>query len=91
MCNAACGREHTVQQGDICYDIASSNGITLQELENLNPTVDCSALQLGATLCLGEGGLAMPDSVSTATRILNLSAKQQNCCENGTCTLVWVR
>lgn len=46
---------YTVEAGDTCFGIASSNDITLDELLNTNPNVDCGNLQAGDTLIIPGG------------------------------------
>ncbi|KAF8892860.1 hypothetical protein CPB85DRAFT_1230453 [Mucidula mucida] len=38
--------------GDTCWDIAVQHGVTLEELELANPSVNCERLMPGNTLCL---------------------------------------
>ena len=53
----ACSK-YEVQGGDTCYSIASSNGISLLQLQTWNPTFNpsCSNLLAGATVCVGIPG-----------------------------------
>ena len=48
----ACSQYHTVVSGNTCYDLSVSYGLTLQELLNLNPGVNCNSLQIGQQLCV---------------------------------------
>ena len=47
-------KTYTVKSGDICYDIANDNGISLSDLLSYNPGIDCDNLQIGQTLCISE-------------------------------------
>ena len=59
--HAGCIDEHTVVSGDLCYNLAQQNGLTLAQLQSLNPGVDCTKLVPGVTvLCLGTGKLQPP-------------------------------
>ncbi|GMH39231.1 hypothetical protein BSKO_07129 [Bryopsis sp. KO-2023] len=53
-----CPRVHTVESGDICYNIWRSNGLTEKQFRDLNPGINCNALQIGQRLCVGG---AAPD------------------------------
>eukprot|EP00271_Cylindrocystis_brebissonii_P019583 TRINITY_DN5_c0_g2_i3.p1 TRINITY_DN5_c0_g2~~TRINITY_DN5_c0_g2_i3.p1 ORF type:complete len:927 (-),score=71.65 TRINITY_DN5_c0_g2_i3:1430-4210(-) len=56
-----CTSSYTVQIGDNCTSITSSQPVSLGNLLNLNPTLDCStSLALGMQLCLTMGTLAVP-------------------------------
>ncbi|KAF4553630.1 putative glycosyl hydrolases family 18 protein 5 [Elsinoe fawcettii] len=61
---------HTVASGEYCQLIASSNGITLDELNGFNKQTwgwtGCNNLQLGIKICLSTGSPPMPASVSNA-------------------------
>lgn len=59
---AACGREHRVQQGEGCDAIARAEGVPLQQLLSLNPSInaDCTNLQDGQVLCLTPSSLSKP-------------------------------
>lgn len=46
------GREYAVRQGDTLNGIASSLGITVEELRERNPGVDAYNLQIGQILCV---------------------------------------
>ncbi|KAJ4000150.1 hypothetical protein F5050DRAFT_1804377 [Lentinula boryana] len=53
-CSANATSPYMVQPGDYCWEIARAHNCTLEELESLNPEVDCSALRPGSTVCLPE-------------------------------------
>ena len=43
----ACSQYHSVVSGNTCYDISLIYGISLNDLLNLNPGVNCNLLQIG--------------------------------------------
>jgi hypothetical protein len=47
-----CTSSYSVQQGDSCFTIAINAGMTLDDLQSLNPDVSCSPLQVNQSLCL---------------------------------------
>jgi hypothetical protein len=55
----SCSYKDVVQPGDTCSVIAVRNGITLQQLQALNPTMQCSSLSLYQRLCVQPGQLAV--------------------------------
>lgn len=50
-----CGNRHTVTSSDTCFALATANNLNLTYFQQLNPTVDCNNLQLGSSVCLGDG------------------------------------
>lgn len=47
-------RTTSIKPGDSCWAICSANGITVSELQELNPPgIDCDALQVGQEVCIG--------------------------------------
>lgn len=53
---AKCQTSVTVESGDSCWSISTSNGITLSELQGLNPPgVNCNGLQIGQVICVSRG------------------------------------
>jgi len=62
---------HTVQADEYCQLIASSNGLTVDELKEFNNGKTwgwngCDNLQLGINICLSDGDPPMPAPVSNA-------------------------
>ncbi|KIK68583.1 carbohydrate-binding module family 50 protein [Collybiopsis luxurians FD-317 M1] len=53
---------YMVEPGDYCWTIATTHNCTLEELEQLNPTVDCNTLRPGAVVCLPQP-LSLPTSL----------------------------
>lgn len=51
--NKAVHRTYTVQSGDTLASIAQKEGTTVARLEQLNPGVDPTALQVGQTIRVG--------------------------------------
>lgn len=50
-----CIKSYTVVSGDWCDKIRSAQGVTLAQLQTLNPSLDCSNLQPGQVLCVTSG------------------------------------
>ncbi|KAF9033999.1 hypothetical protein BDZ89DRAFT_947610, partial [Hymenopellis radicata] len=48
----SCTATYSVQSGDNCDLIASKNSISNYQLTTLNPSMDCSLLQIGQSLCI---------------------------------------
>ncbi|PNH01062.1 Lysozyme [Tetrabaena socialis] len=48
------GMQYTVKSGDYCYAIAQANGVSVDNILALNPTVNsgCTNLRIGQALCL---------------------------------------
>lgn len=59
-CPANATTPYMIQPGDYCWDIARSHNCTLEELESLNPAVDCGTLRPGAIVCLPKAMLSSP-------------------------------
>ncbi|KAH7878681.1 uncharacterized protein C8R40DRAFT_781764 [Lentinula edodes] len=57
-CPANATTPYMIQPGDYCWDIARSHNCTLEELESLNPAVDCGTLRPGAIVCLPKAMLS---------------------------------
>lgn len=53
---------YTVQSGDWCDKIATSNGISLVQLQQFNPSLNCNTIAPGDRLCLSWGSLPAPPS-----------------------------
>ncbi|EPQ26293.1 uncharacterized protein PFL1_06228 [Pseudozyma flocculosa PF-1] len=47
-----CKESYTVKTGDYCYQIATDHGLSVDELQALNPTLDCALLAIGAQVCV---------------------------------------
>ncbi|GLB45591.1 hypothetical protein LshimejAT787_2400490 [Lyophyllum shimeji] len=47
-----CKTEIAVSLGDICYDLATNNGLQLNQFTALNPKLNCSNLQPGDIACV---------------------------------------
>ena len=48
----AAARTYTVQAGDVLSSIAQKTGVTVEQLQQLNPTVDAQSLSVGQKLKL---------------------------------------
>lgn len=61
---------YTIRQDDICYDIAETYYLTVDEIEDLNGNTwgwtGCKNLQLGQQICLSTGDPLMPAPISNA-------------------------
>ena len=55
-----CNKFYTITSGDICWNIASANGLTLDQLIALNPGLSCSNLQIGQVICVSQGSSPSP-------------------------------
>jgi len=62
---SACAKAFTVASGDTCYQIASTNGLSLSQLATLNKGLDCNNLQIGQTLCLKASAIARAPIATT--------------------------
>ena len=47
-----CSFGHVVVSGNTCYDISRTYGITLENLVNKNPALNCANLHIGSVLCI---------------------------------------
>ena len=60
---------HTVRPGDTLYMLAKQHNLTLREIIDANPNVDCYMLQIGTKLCIPtrrkQGGIPLrtPDQI----------------------------
>ena len=61
-----CLLKHAVVGGDTCYKIGQANGLTVDEILELNPNLDCPGLQIGQTICLVRGTLPSSAAPSVA-------------------------
>ena len=57
---ATCTKTYTVVAGDICWNIASNNGLTVDQLTSYNPGLNCDNLQIGQNLCVAQGSGPTP-------------------------------
>jgi chitinase len=64
---AACTKTYTVAGGDYCYKIAEDHGLTLDEFLALNPTLDCSLLDIGQTVCVSSTETTSSTTSETST------------------------
>ena len=55
---AGVGSEYKIKSGDIAYNIAKANGVSLKALKDANPNVDLGKLKVGQTIQLPAGGAA---------------------------------
>ncbi|KAJ4490225.1 hypothetical protein J3R30DRAFT_3693797 [Lentinula aciculospora] len=51
-CPANATTPYMVQPGDYCWELARAHNCTLEELESLNPDVNCGTLLPGTIVCL---------------------------------------
>ena len=45
---------YSVQKGDTCWDLADVRGMSVDDIQALNPHLDCEKLQSGTEICLPE-------------------------------------
>lgn len=50
--SSTCDKKYTIKAGDTCYNIATTNGLTVDNLKTLNPKINCDNLQTGQDLCV---------------------------------------
>jgi chitinase len=73
-----CTETYTVQAGDYCYAIAVANGISVDDLEALNPTLDDACdLVPGQVLCVAVGTAATTTS-STSSAATSTSSSSSS-------------
>jgi hypothetical protein len=51
-----CALYYKVKAGDTCWSIATASGLSIQQVQALNPTAKCKALQVGSSACVRDGG-----------------------------------
>lgn len=49
-----CNRKVNVQPGLFCWNIAEDNKISVDQLRNINPGLNCDALQIGQVICVSH-------------------------------------
>lgn len=49
-----CGGLYVVQVGNSCWQLWTDNGLTEQQFRDLNPGLDCTALQPGQSVCVAS-------------------------------------
>lgn len=54
-------QEYIVKQGDTLYSLARQNGITVEEILELNKGIEPTALAIGSVLCIPRGGAIIQD------------------------------
>ena len=57
--------EYKVKGGDIAYNIAKANGISLKALKDANPNIDLGKLKVGQVLQMPAGGAAKETTAKT--------------------------
>lgn len=45
---------YSVEKGDSCWDLAKDRGISVDDVLDLNPKLDCDTLKFGTEICLPE-------------------------------------
>eukprot|EP00243_Klebsormidium_subtile_P004007 TRINITY_DN1778_c1_g1_i1.p1 TRINITY_DN1778_c1_g1~~TRINITY_DN1778_c1_g1_i1.p1 ORF type:complete len:245 (-),score=55.01 TRINITY_DN1778_c1_g1_i1:499-1233(-) len=55
----ACSKYYTVKDGDICFNIWNTFGLSSDQFYALNPGIDCDNLQIGQQVCI-QGGVTPP-------------------------------
>ncbi|EYB90847.1 hypothetical protein Y032_0213g2287 [Ancylostoma ceylanicum] len=49
-----CTEVHSIVSGDTCWSLTQAYGITVDELQLLNPQMNCSSLQIGSDICVKD-------------------------------------
>ncbi|KAI8944635.1 hypothetical protein F4801DRAFT_571068 [Xylaria longipes] len=64
-----CNRFYKVKSGDLCYNIAASNGISVDQIYSWNPDVgdSCQFLYLDYYICIGVVGFTPTTTTTTPT------------------------
>lgn len=65
---------YTVQSGDTGWSIAANAGLTLQQLQALNPNANLGLLFVGQTLVIGQGQPSQPTAAPQPTTDPNANA-----------------
>lgn len=68
---------YLVQEGDTINSIANANGITLEELMQLNNITDPSQLQVGQTLTIRAESISLPQKVEGLRGYLSITIYKQ--------------
>jgi LysM repeat protein len=68
--NSGCGKQYTAVSGDWCSKIASSNGISVAQFQQLNPNVNgqCTNIQIGTAYCVAPGAAPAPSGGGNCDR-----------------------
>ncbi|KAL7745917.1 hypothetical protein RI367_008775 [Sorochytrium milnesiophthora] len=64
-----CTSKYAVKGGDSCWAIANSNGMSVDQLQGLNPDMDCNALQIGQGVCLADAATTDPPQPTDAPTV----------------------
>jgi LysM repeat protein len=51
-----CSTTHIIEAGDTCWALWDSNGMSKKQFMQLNPGIDCGALDIGQSVCLRSSG-----------------------------------
>ena len=60
-----CAKTHTIVSGDLCWKLSADYGLTVLQLQALNPGINCDNLKIGASLCLKGGSSSSAKGVCT--------------------------
>ncbi|KAJ3205507.1 hypothetical protein HK099_000771 [Clydaea vesicula] len=72
-----CSKQHTVVSGDFCWKIAQDNDLSVNDLIEINPGLDCNNLQIGEVLCVqGTGSSNPPPSNPPGSGIVSFDQYQ---------------
>lgn len=63
-------RAYRVQVGDTCWDIGRRYGVSVEQLKEANPGLECQLLTPTEIICLPEGKSGSSSSSTTATAAL---------------------
>ena len=82
-CFKFCDKRVKVKSGDSCWAIADGNGLTLDQLYECNPAINCDALQIDQQVCIS----CVEKAKTTTTTVLNTptsTPSAKTCYENHT-------
>ncbi|THV08152.1 glycoside hydrolase/deacetylase [Dendrothele bispora CBS 962.96] len=65
--STACSKTYTVKSGDYCWLIATNNGLTVDQLQAANPSLNCDTLQVGQVLNLCTSTSTSATSTATSS------------------------
>ncbi|KAJ3084994.1 chitin deacetylase [Quaeritorhiza haematococci] len=51
-----CGKTASIKQGDTCFILGQQNGISVPQIQALNPGINCDNLQIGQSVCVAPPG-----------------------------------
>jgi len=61
------GTEYTIKKGDVAFTLAKKNGVSLKQLQEVNPGKDLAKLKVGDKIQIPAGGASAGGSLSSTT------------------------